>query len=243
MWQEWKPAEFATGGGDSLRGTGKSTSSPSVLLVLVGVAVVGGGVAFLFALEESDVQAPEAEVVAVPETPDIDLDQVERELEGLPQRTDLGCREAKALYDANVDDDVVFEPVPEGIYGELLNNGTYLELCAVPETTGVEVCAAIQNGRAVGVTVSTEPADPLLETCVAARVRGLRFPSYPAMQVATTRFVPLEDETEAADAEPAAPTGPTNTPAPGPAAAPRPERLEPEQSTPPEPVAPTSASP
>jgi hypothetical protein len=53
---------------------------------------------------------------------------------------------------------------------------------------GITVCAAIQNGRAVGVTVSTRPSDPKVAGCIAGAIRGLSFPSHPRLDVTTTTF-------------------------------------------------------
>jgi hypothetical protein len=52
----------------------------------------------------------------------------------------------------------------------------------------VNVCAAVQNGRAVGVTVTTNPASPGIASCVAGQVRALPFPSHPRLDVARTTF-------------------------------------------------------
>lgn len=70
----------------------------------------------------------------------------------------------------------------------MLNNGSYLGACGVPAHARVDVCAAVQNGRAVGVTVRLTPRAPGVERCVAGRVRRLSFPSHPRLDVARTRF-------------------------------------------------------
>jgi hypothetical protein len=75
-----------------------------------------------------------------------------------------------------------------GAYGAVLNKGSYLNACGVPPTMAVNVCAAVQNGRAVGVTVTTNPPDRGIASCVAAQVRGLPFPSHPRLDVARTSF-------------------------------------------------------
>jgi len=41
-----------------------------------------------------------------------------------------------------------------GAYGAVLNKGGYLNACGVPPSMAVNICAAVQNGRAVGVTVT-----------------------------------------------------------------------------------------
>jgi hypothetical protein len=73
-------------------------------------------------------------------------------------------------------------------YGSVLNRGTYFSHCGVSNSMGVNICAAVQNGRAVGVTVSTRPRDRRAESCIAASVRGLRFPSHPKLDVTRTQF-------------------------------------------------------
>ncbi len=72
--------------------------------------------------------------------------------------------------------------------GAVLNQGSYLNECEVPSDSEVAVCAAVQNGRAVGVTVAMRPANPDVERCVAGRVRALGYPSHPKLDVARTTF-------------------------------------------------------
>ena len=45
-----------------------------------------------------------------------------------------------------------------GQFAGVLNNGSYIVACGTPRSMHVNVCAAVQNGRAVGVTVTTDPA-------------------------------------------------------------------------------------
>ena len=67
-------------------------------------------------------------------------------------------------------------------------SGSYFAHCGVPDTTSIHICAAVQNGRAVGVTVRTAPGSKKLSRCIAAGVRGLSFPSHPRMDVTRTTF-------------------------------------------------------
>ncbi len=76
----------------------------------------------------------------------------------------------------------------QGQYSSVLSRGSYFGHCGVPESTNLNICAAVQNGRAVGVTVTATPPDRRIQSCVAAGVRGLSFPSNPKLDVATTRF-------------------------------------------------------
>ncbi len=73
-------------------------------------------------------------------------------------------------------------------YGSILNRGSYFAHCGVPDSTGLSICAAVQNGRAVGVTVTAKPRNHTIESCVAASVRGLSFPSNPKLDVTRTNF-------------------------------------------------------
>jgi eukaryotic-like serine/threonine-protein kinase len=75
-----------------------------------------------------------------------------------------------------------------GQYGAVLNRGSYFAHCGVPDSTNLNICAAVQNGRAVGVTVTAKPRDRRIESCVAAGVRGLSFPSHPKLDVSRTNF-------------------------------------------------------
>jgi hypothetical protein len=78
--------------------------------------------------------------------------------------------------------------ITAGQYGRVLNSGAYFSHCGVPMSMSVSICAAVQNGKAVGVTVSTQPNDAKRASCVANSVRGLSFPSHPKLDVTRTRF-------------------------------------------------------
>ncbi|MFW5739410.1 MAG: hypothetical protein ACOC1F_03490 [Myxococcota bacterium] len=75
-----------------------------------------------------------------------------------------------------------------GQLGAALNNGGYVVGCGAPFSMTVSICAAIQNGRAVGVTVVTDPKSPDVASCIASRVRSMSFPSHPALDVTRTVF-------------------------------------------------------
>jgi hypothetical protein len=75
-----------------------------------------------------------------------------------------------------------------GQYGRVLNGGGYFSHCGVPNSMAVNICAAVQNGRAVGVTVSTQPNDARKVACITSAVRNLSFPSHPKLDVTRTRF-------------------------------------------------------
>jgi hypothetical protein len=73
-------------------------------------------------------------------------------------------------------------------YAAILENGRYLGGCSIPERSVFEICAAVQNGRAVGITVTANPRSPGLESCVRRAVSRLKFPSNPRLDVTRTRF-------------------------------------------------------
>lgn len=77
-----------------------------------------------------------------------------------------------------------------GHYAAVLNSGSYFSHCGVPNSMGVNICAAVQNGRAVGVTVTTKPANGRVQGCIASAVRRLSFPSHPRLDVTRTTFAP-----------------------------------------------------
>ncbi len=75
-----------------------------------------------------------------------------------------------------------------GQLGAVLNTGSYLNACGVPSSMSVNICAAIQNGRAVGVTVTTKPKNGSMAGCISRKIRGLKFPSNPKLDVTRTSF-------------------------------------------------------
>jgi eukaryotic-like serine/threonine-protein kinase len=101
----------------------------------------------------------------------------------------LSCEGAQAKYVEEMKMGEKGAPdLTAGQFGSVLNNGSYLNACGVPSDTKVNVCAAVQNGRAVGVTVTLNPPNAGMSSCVAGRVRGLSFPSNPKLDIARTAF-------------------------------------------------------
>jgi|SRR5882672_2691399 len=73
-------------------------------------------------------------------------------------------------------------------FAAVLNNGTYLAPCEVPEASKIQICVAVRGGGAVGVTVTLDPSNPDLEVCVAKQVRTLAFASHPKMDIVRVHF-------------------------------------------------------
>ncbi|MGC4091436.1 MAG: hypothetical protein QM756_26860 [Polyangiaceae bacterium] len=102
----------------------------------------------------------------------------------------MSCESAQAAYveEMNVGGPRGQADITAGQYGSILNRGSYFGHCGVPESMKLNICAAVQNGRAVGVTIVASPHDRRVESCVAASVRGLSFPSHPKLDVTRTQF-------------------------------------------------------
>jgi len=97
------------------------------------------------------------------------------------------CEAAIARYTEDYSKQGVPPDLGAGAFSNL-NNGAYLNSCGVPSNMTVNICAAVQNGRAVGVTVVTSPSNPGIAGCVKAQVSGMSFPSHPRLDVAHTTF-------------------------------------------------------
>jgi hypothetical protein len=102
----------------------------------------------------------------------------------------MSCEAAQAAY---VEEMSIGGPrgqadITGGQYGAILNRGSYFAHCGVPDDMSLDICAAVQNGRAVGVTVRTTPSNPRVAGCISSGVRGLSFPAHPKLDVTRTRF-------------------------------------------------------
>jgi hypothetical protein len=73
-------------------------------------------------------------------------------------------------------------------YAGILQNGRYLSGCAIPDRTVFEICAAVRDGRAIGITVTSSPSNTSLNACVRRAVSSLKFPVNPRLDVTHTRF-------------------------------------------------------
>ena len=78
--------------------------------------------------------------------------------------------------------------VSRDAYATVLEHGGYLRSCAVPAEMTLDVCAAVRDGRAVGVTVVTHPADARVAACVRNAVAAISFPKSVRLDVTRTHF-------------------------------------------------------
>lgn len=69
-----------------------------------------------------------------------------------------------------------------------MRNAAFISGCGAPNDMKVTVKVAIQNGRAVGVSVYSTPPNAAVQSCVDRHVRGLSWPSNPKMDSFTTTY-------------------------------------------------------
>jgi hypothetical protein len=77
--------------------------------------------------------------------------------------------------------------ITRGQYSSIMNSGSYFSHCGVPFNVAVSICVAVQNGRAVGVTVRTTP-NHSSRSCISSAVRRMSFPSHPKLDVVRVNF-------------------------------------------------------
>lgn len=100
----------------------------------------------------------------------------------VPEGPFPGCDEAAARYRAA--HPAGSPELPEIIlsgYVAVLHNQRALDACnAAPSPNAlIEVCAAVEKGRAVGATVAANPPDEATSACLVKQIRELRFPPFP----------------------------------------------------------------
>jgi hypothetical protein len=102
----------------------------------------------------------------------------------------MSCEAAQAAYveEMNVGGPRGQADITASQYGSIMNGGSYLNGCGLPSSTAVDVCVAVQNGRAVGVSVRTRPHNGGAAGCIASHVRGMSFPAHPKLDVTRTSF-------------------------------------------------------
>ena len=81
-------------------------------------------------------------------------------------------------------------PVPDLTDAQLAapmsNVGTFLTACGTPDGTEVTVHVAVKLGKAVGVTIDTNPPNKVVAACVDKLVRKLTWPSNPKLDTFTS---------------------------------------------------------
>ncbi len=122
---------------------------------------------------ESAAAAPSSEV-RYADTPDA-LPSCEAVVASAKQEVDFGTRGSAA-------------DLSRDAFANVLENGAYLGRCNLGDRTALDICVAVQAGRAKGVSVSARPANAALVACVKSAVTRLRFPYSDKLDVTHTRF-------------------------------------------------------
>jgi len=76
----------------------------------------------------------------------------------------------------------------DGQLGAPMRNASFISGCGAPESMKVTVRVAVQNGRAAGVSVYPNPANPAVASCVDRHVRALGWPPNAKMDFFTTTY-------------------------------------------------------
>lgn len=180
----------------------RSTMGKTIIgLSVVGALLAAGGVWFL---TSRGARSDEIEVVEE-KAANVDADvglkvkkkkqgggRVRGSKGGIPQLGGgMSCEAAQSTYVQEMKMGAKGQAdLTAGQFQAVLGRGTYLNACGVPSNMGVNICAAIQNGRAVGVTVSTKPHNASKAACISGAVRRMSFPSHPKLDVTRTSFAP-----------------------------------------------------
>ncbi len=99
----------------------------------------------------------------------------------------MSCEAAQATYVEEIKMTGGQADISRGQYSSIMNSGSYFSHCGVPSNVAVNICVAVQAGKAVGVTVSTSP-NHSSRACISKAVRGMRFPSHPKLDVVRVAF-------------------------------------------------------
>lgn len=177
----------------------KSTRSKTLAgMAILGVLLAGAGVWFLTQVgarnDQITVKADKAVNVEAEGNLNVPLKKKGSRVTGTQNGIPIlaGGMSCEAAINAYVEEIKIGgqaqADITQGQYAAIMNNGSYFAGCGVPSSMGLNICAAVQNGRAVGVTVVTNPSSPGVASCVAGGVRRLSFPAHPKLDVVRVSF-------------------------------------------------------
>ncbi len=69
-----------------------------------------------------------------------------------------------------------------------MRNASFVSACGAPDSMKVTVKVAVKMGRAIGVSVYTNPPNPGVASCIDRRVRGITWPANPKTDFVTTTY-------------------------------------------------------
>jgi hypothetical protein len=117
---------------------------------------------------------------------------IDDEAASIAPSSGASCESAIAAYREEIDvrNRHRTPDLPRSAFASILEDGRYMAPCQVPAEMAVEICAAVQHGRAVGVSIVTHPANQRVRACIANAVRRLSFPNSERLDVTHTRFAP-----------------------------------------------------
>ncbi len=69
-----------------------------------------------------------------------------------------------------------------------MKNGTFVGGCGAPNSMQVTVRVVVKMGRAIGVSVYTNPPNAQIASCIDHAVRGLSWPANPKADSFTTTY-------------------------------------------------------
>lgn len=72
--------------------------------------------------------------------------------------------------------------------GRPMANSAFMSSCGLPDSSGVDICAAVKNGKPLGVSVTVKPANNKVATCIDRSVRKLSFPKSDKLDVVKQTF-------------------------------------------------------
>jgi hypothetical protein len=79
-------------------------------------------------------------------------------------------------------------PLSSAQLGAPLVNGAFVSACGAPDDMKVVANVTVKMGRATAVSVTTQPPDPAIRSCIERSMRDLRWDISPGMGRVTVRY-------------------------------------------------------
>ncbi len=72
--------------------------------------------------------------------------------------------------------------------GQPMKTSSFMAGCGLPDSSNAEICAAVKNGKPLGVSVKVNPANNKVAACIDRSVRKLSFPKSEKLDVVKQTF-------------------------------------------------------